>query len=79
MLEAARTQPEFKEKVNITEERWENDVFHFAFTAQGQHISGTLEVKEKEYDINAKLPLMMRLFEGKIKKAIEAQTKELLG
>ena len=79
LLENARTQQEFKEKVKIEEERWENDTLHFAFTAEGQHISGKLEVKEREFDIYAKLPLMMRLFEGKIKRSIEEQTKQLLG
>lgn len=79
MLEGARIQPEFKEKITIEEERWENSTLHFAFTAQGQHIEGTLEVKEKEFDIYAKLPLMMRLFEGKIKRAIEEQAKQVLG
>lgn len=79
MLEGARTQPEFKEKVKIEEERWENSTLHFAFTAEGQNISGTLTVTDKEFDINAKLPLILRLFEGKIKRTIEEQAKQVLG
>lgn len=79
MLVEASSHPEFKEKVKIEEERWEGDKLHFAFTAEGQHISGTLEIKEKEFDIYAKLPFMLRLFEGKIKRAIEEQAKQVLG
>lgn len=77
MLEGARLQ--LKDKVTIDEDHWENDILHFAFTVEGQHISGQMEVKDKEFEIYAKLPLMMRLFEGKIKRAIEEQLKQVLG
>ena len=45
---------------------------------QGQHISGTLEVRDAVFDINAKLPLMMRMFEGRIEKALKEQTAQML-
>ena len=70
--------PKLAGKVTIEGERWEGDVLHFAFTTQGQSISGQLEVKDKEYELNAKLPLMMRMFEGKIGKMIEEQSKQML-
>jgi hypothetical protein len=66
------------DKGEITEERWEGDTLHFAFTAQGQDISGTLEVRDHEFEINAKLPLMMRLFEGRIEKMIQDQASQML-
>ena len=69
---------EIPEGVTIEEERWEGDTLHFAFTAQGQHITGSLVVAEKDYEIEAKLPLMLRLFEGRIKKAIEEQTAQIM-
>ncbi|HEY4487551.1 MAG TPA: polyhydroxyalkanoic acid system family protein [Candidatus Paceibacterota bacterium] len=67
------------DKGSIDEERWEGSTLHFAVSGQGQHISGTLEVKDKEFILDAKLPFMMRLFEGKIEKAILEQAKQLLG
>lgn len=70
--------PKLADKVTIGEERWEGDVLHFAFTTQGQSISGQLEVKDKEYELNAKLPFMMRMFESKIEKMIEEQSKQML-
>ena len=70
--------PRLADKVAIEEERWEGDVLHFAFTAQGQRISGQLEVKDKEYEINAKLPLMMRMFEGRIEEMITEQSAQML-
>jgi hypothetical protein len=66
-------------KAEIEEERWEGDTLHFAFTAQDQHITGQLEVKDKEFVLDAKLPLMLRMFEGKIEKMIKEQSKQMLG
>ena len=66
------------DKATIDEERWEGDTLHFAFTAQGQHITGVLEVNENEFDINAKLPLMLRLFEGRIESMIQEQAAQML-
>ena len=71
--------PKLGDKATINEERWDGDMLHFAFTAQGQHISGQLEVRDHEFDINITLPLMLQLFEGQIKKMIEEQAKQMLG
>ncbi len=71
--------PELAGKAIIEEERWEGDTLHFAFTTQGQHISGQLVVADREFDVTAKLPLMLRFFEGKIQKAIEEQVKAVMG
>lgn len=61
------------ENATIETAEWDNNVLNFAFTAQGTHIKGTITVTETEFDIYAKLPLMYRLFEGKIEKAIAAE------
>lgn len=61
----------------IHEERWDGNTLHFDVTAQGQRISGTLEVAEKDFAINAKLPLMLRLFESRIEKQIMEQMKAI--
>lgn len=70
--------PQLADKVTIEEERWDGDTLHFAFTTQGQKISGQFEVKDNEYELNAKLPFMMRMFEGKIEKMIAEQSKQML-
>jgi hypothetical protein len=69
----AEAKPQLKDKVEVEEERWEGSTLHFAFTAQGQRITGTLVVGEGEFELNAKLPLMLKLFEGKIERAIKEQ------
>lgn len=61
------------------EEKWDNNVLSFAFTAQKQHISGTLEVKDRVFELYAKLPLTLRLFEGRIEKMIQEQAGAMLG
>ena len=66
-------------QVSDMKESWEGNILTFAFTAQKNHISGTLEVKDRSYELYAKLPLMMRLFEGKIEKMIQEESKKVLG
>ena len=61
------------------EEKWEGNTLQFAFTAQKQHISGTLDVKDKVFDLYAKLPLTLRLFEGRIEAMIKEQAGQMLG
>lgn len=65
-------------QVTDFEEKWEGDTLHFSFTAQKQHLSGTLEVRDREFDLNVKLPLALRLFEKRIEKMIEAQASKML-
>lgn len=64
---------------NATElkESWSDNVLSFAFTAQGQHIEGTLTVLDGEYELYAKLPLALRLFEGTLERMIEAEAKKM--
>lgn len=58
-------------------EVWDGDVLSFAFSAQGQRIEGTLTVHDSEYELYAKLPLALRLFEGTIERMIEAEAKKM--
>jgi hypothetical protein len=57
---------------------WKDNVLTFAFTAQGKSISGTLAVLDGEFDVYAKLPLAMRLFEGTIEKMIQSEVQKLV-
>lgn len=70
--------PQLGDKATITKEEWEGGTLTFAAEVQGQSISGTLVVRDTVFDVNAKLPLMMRMFEGRIEKAIKAQTSKML-
>lgn len=74
------TEQSAKIKENTTEfnEKWDDNVLTFDFTAQGKLISGTLTVQENIFEVYAKLPLAMRLFEGTIEKMIQVEVKKLV-
>ena len=61
-----------KNAQDITQE-WEGNTLNFAFSAAGARVTGALQVLENEFVLDAKLPLLWRMFEGRIQKAIEAQ------
>lgn len=65
-------------QATIDKEEWQGDTLNFGFTVQGQSITGTFEVRDNDFDLNANLPLMLRMFEGRIKKAIEEQASAML-
>jgi hypothetical protein len=65
------------EYATIDEERWEGNTLHFAATLQGKQVTGTLEVTDKDFVIDAKLPLLWRMFEGRIEKMIAEQVKSM--
>jgi len=75
-LNEARTKA--AEHVQGLEERWENDTLHFSFNLQGKKIDGTLDVRDQEFELNAKLPLLWRMFEGKIEKMIQEQAGQFI-
>ena len=74
-LEHAR--PQMKGHATIQEERWDDYTLHFAVTVEGKSITGSMEVTNTDYVINAKLPLLWRLFEGRIEKMISEQVKQM--
>lgn len=63
---------------SIDKEEWQGNVLAFAATANKITVTGTLTVTATDYDVQAKLPLMLRMFEGKIERAIKEQTAQLL-
>lgn len=64
-------------EVSIDDERWEGETLHFGVTLQGKQVAGTLLVTDTELVIDAKLPLLWRIFEGKIEKMISEQIKAI--
>jgi Sec-independent protein translocase protein TatA len=62
----------------INKQEWQGNTLTFDATADKINITGSLVVTATEYEINAKLPLMLRMFEGRIEKAIKEQTAQML-
>lgn len=69
--------PHLADQATIDEERWEGDTLHFAATLQGKKITGSLEITNTGLIVDAKLPLMWRLFEGRIEKMISEQVRQM--
>ena len=70
--------PQLGDKATIEKEEWQGDTLHFSFTANHQTISGQLEVQDNAFVLDAKLPLMLRMFEGRIEKMIAEQSAQML-
>jgi hypothetical protein len=62
---------------SITQE-WQGDMLAFTLDAKGQKLSGTLRVTEDSFDLEVKLPLALRLFEGKVQKMLQEAAQQAL-
>jgi hypothetical protein len=71
MLNEHRAQ--IMQQAKIKKEEWKNNTLHFEVEIQGKDVTGTLAVTDTDYILDAKLPLLWRMFEGKIEKEIEKQ------
>ncbi len=74
-IEAAR--PHMKDQVVINTEEWQGDIFHCDVNLQGKKVTGTLEVTDMDFIVDAKLPLLWRMFEGRIEKEIAKQMEAM--
>ncbi len=68
---------EIAQHAKITKEEWEGDTLNFAVELQGKTITGVLQVTDTEYILDAQLPLLWRMFEGKIEKEVAKQLQAM--
>lgn len=73
----AQARPKLAEQAADIKEEWNNNVLTFGFSGQGQRIDGTVTVTDSEYELYVKLPLALRLFEGRIQRMLEAEVAKL--
>ena len=59
------------------EHGWEGDTLRFKGKAKGLALSGSAEVTDAAIVIDAKLPLMARMFEGKIREAVQREAESM--
>jgi putative polyhydroxyalkanoate system protein len=55
------------------EHEWLGDTMRFKGRARGVSVEGTVEVNDASVILEAKLPLMARMFEGRIRQAVERE------
>jgi hypothetical protein len=72
-----QAKPHLQGQAKIEKEEWNNDMLTFAVLVQGKQITGTVRVTDNEFIVDAKLPLLWRMFEGKIEKMIAEQAAAL--
>jgi hypothetical protein len=58
---------------------WDGDRLTFTGSAKGFKASGTIEVTDAEVIIDAKLPLIAKPFEPRVKHAIEGEATAMFG
>jgi hypothetical protein len=69
--------PKLEGQAVLEKEEWHDNTLDFGVLVQGQRITGSLEVEDQKFILDAKLPFLWRMFEGKIQQAIEEQIKTL--
>ena len=55
------------------EHEWLGDTMRFKGKARGMLVEGTVEVTDAEIVLDAKLPLIAKMFEGRIRQAVERE------
>lgn len=75
--ELIKNRPAINQHVKINEEKWDGSTLNFAVELQGKKITGTLEITDKDFVLDAKLPLMWRLFEKRIEAEVAKQVESL--
>jgi len=59
------------------EHDWEGDTLRFKGKAKGLALSGSAEVTDAAIVIEAKLPLMAKMFEGRIREAVQREAESM--
>lgn len=75
--ELVKNRPAINQHITINEEKWDGSTLTFAVELQGKKITGTLEITDKDFVLDAKLPLMWRLFEKRIEAEVAKQVESL--
>jgi hypothetical protein len=63
------------QQAKINKEEWQGNTLHFAVEIQKKAVTGTLAITDADYILDAQLPLLWRMFEGKIEKEIKKQVE----
>ena len=69
----------FGEAALIGKPTWQGDVMHFGIQARGLSITGSAEVNDTEVSIELALPMIARVFEGRIRSGIERRLDQTFG
>ena len=68
----------FGSSVSEVKHEWRGDDLGFSFRAGGFNLRGTVSVSDTDLLVDLRLPMAARLFEGKIRSAVENELDRLL-
>lgn len=68
---------QFGGQADEMEHEWLGDQLRFKGKARGMAVEGTVEVTDSDIVIDGKLPMIARMFEGKIKQAVTREADEM--
>ena len=69
----------FGPEVSDLQQEWQEDSIIFSFKTQGFSVSGTIVVGADALELEAKLPLLARPFEGRIRDGVVQALSEIFG
>jgi len=71
---------QYKNMISNPKKKWndEKDYMDFGFEAMGFNIKGDIKLQGKELILNGRLPLLARVYSGRIEKIIKGKLEELL-
>jgi len=69
---------QYADKASDLHEEWSGNTGTFSFSAMGFPVSGTLNVKASEVELNGNLPFAASFFMGKIESTIRERATTLL-
>ena len=64
---------QFGGRADEIEHEWLGDTLRFKGKARGLSVEGTVEVTDAAVIVDGKLPLMAKMFEGRIRQAVERE------
>ncbi len=74
---SSRLMERFGPRISDLQQRWEEDVLVFSFKTGGFSVSGSITVDTNNVELEAKLPLLARPFEGRIREEVTQATREI--
>ncbi|MBM3941289.1 MAG: hypothetical protein FJ318_10540 [SAR202 cluster bacterium] len=78
-----RAIPEFARRANLQpqdfSQHWEGDTLRGAFHARGINVSGTVTVTDTALDIELRLPMALRPFEGEARRRLTGGLDDIFG
>ncbi len=69
---------EHKDLIDEVNQDWKDNVCDFLIKAKGQKISGVLKVLENKIELEGKIPMFLKPFQGQIESIIRNEVEKLL-